>query len=151
PRGVHLVSGFCERLDELQAAFLMAKLPHFAAGQVHRGQAVARYRQQLAATEGVEILETAAGARHAHHLLVVRVPGRDAVLARMHAAGIGASVHYRAPIHLQPACPHLGARGAFPQVEALADSILSLPLYPGISDELVDRCADALAAAIEVT
>lgn len=151
PRGVHVVSGFCERLDELQAAFLMAKLPHFQTGQTHRGQAVARYRQRLAATEGVELLETAAGARHAHHLLVARVPRRDAVLARMHAAGIGASVHYRTPIHLQPACPHLGARGAFPHAEALADNILSLPLYPGISDELVDRCADALATATEVT
>ena len=93
PRGVHVVSGFCERLDELQAAFLMAKLPHFQTGQTHRGQAVARYRQRLAATEGVELLETAAGARHAHHLFVARVPRRDAVLARMHAAGFGASVH----------------------------------------------------------
>ena len=151
PRGVHLVSGFCERLDELQAAFLTAKLPHFQAGQAHRRQAVVRYRQRLAAAEGVELVETAAAARHAHHLLVVRVPRRDAVLARMHVAGIGASVHYRTPIHLQPACPHLGARGAFPHAEALADSILSLPLYPGISEELVDRCADALTTAIEVT
>lgn len=151
PRGVHLVSGFCERLDELQAAFLMAKLPHFQSGQAHRGQAVARYRHRLAATGGVEFLETAVEACHAHHLLVVRVPRRDAVLARIHAAGIGASVHYRTPIHLQPACSHLGARGAFPHAEALADSILSLPLYPGMGDELVDRCADALATAIEVT
>jgi dTDP-4-amino-4,6-dideoxygalactose transaminase len=69
----------------------------------------------------------------------------------MHAAGIGASVHYRTPIHLQPACPQLGARGSFPHAEALADDILSLPLYPGMGDELVDRCADALATAIEVT
>ncbi len=151
PRGVHVVPGFCERLDELQAAFLTAKLPHFQAAQAARRQAAARYRQRLTVMEEVGLLEIAAGARHAHHLLVVRVPRRDAVLAQMHAAGIGASVHYRTPIHLQPACPQLGARGSFPHAEALADDILSLPLYPGMGDELVDRCADALATAIEVT
>ncbi len=151
PRGVHMVPGFCERLDELQAAFLTTKLPHFPAAQASRRQAVARYRQRLTMMDEVVLLETAAGARHAHHLLVVRVPRRDAVLAQMHAAGIGASVHYRTPIHLQPACPQLGARGSFPHAEALADDILSLPLYPGMGDELVDRCADALATAIEVT
>lgn len=151
PRGVHVVPGYCERLDELQAAFLTVKLPHFRVAQAARRQAVAHYCQRLAVMEEVELLETAAGARHAHHLLVARVPRRDAVLARMHAAGIGASVHYRTPIHLQPACPHLGTKGSFPRAESLADTVLSLPLYPGISDELVDRCADALATAIKVT
>jgi dTDP-4-amino-4,6-dideoxygalactose transaminase len=151
PRGVHVVPGFCERLDELQAAFLTTKLPHFQAAQASRRQAVARYRQRLTMMEEVGLLETAAGARHAHHLFVVRVPRRDALLAHMHAAGIGAAVHYRTPIHLQPACPQLGARESFPHAEALADDILSLPLYPGMGDELVDRCVDALATAIEVT
>ena len=151
PRGVHVLPGFCERLDELQAAFLTAKLPHFPAAQAERRRLVARYRRRLAGEEQVELLETAAGARHAHHLLVARVPRRDAVLARLHGAGVGASVHYRTPIHLQPACPDLGAKGAFPHAEALADNIVSLPLYPGMADELVDRCADALVAAIEVT
>lgn len=151
PRGVHVVPGFCERLDALQAAFLSAKLPYFDAAQTARRQAVDRYQQRLAMLEEAELLETAAGARHAHHLLVVRVPNRDAVLAEMHAVGVGAAVHYRTPIHLQPACPQLGDRGTFPHAEALADSILSLPLYPGISDEIVDRCADALATAVEGT
>ncbi|MBW3575947.1 MAG: DegT/DnrJ/EryC1/StrS family aminotransferase [Actinobacteria bacterium] len=151
PRGVHVVPGFCERMDELQAAFLTAKLPYFQAAQAARRQAVARYRQRLATMEGVGLLETAPGACHAHHLLVARVPRRDAVLAEMHALGVGASVHYRTPIHRQPACPQLGDKGAFPHAEALAANVLSLPLYPGITDELVDHCADALAAAVEVT
>ncbi len=151
PRGVHVVPGFCERMDELQAAFLTAKLPYFQAAQAARRQAVARYRQRLATMEEVGLLETAPGACHAHHLLVARVPRRDAVLAEMHALGVGASVHYRTPIHRQPACPQLGDKGAFPHAEALAANVLSLPLYPGISDELVDHCADALATAVEVT
>lgn len=151
PRGVHVVAGFCERLDELQAAFLTAKLPYFPAGQASRRQAVARYRQRLEPAREIQILETAVAARHAHHLLVSRVPRRDAVLDDLHAVGVGASVHYRTPIHLQPACPQLGDKGAFPHAESLADTVLSLPLYPGINDEIVDRCADALAAAVEVT
>ena len=151
PRGVHVVPGFCERLDELQAAFLSAKLPHFRAGQEARRQAVARYRQRLVMMEEVGLLETAAEASHAHHLLVARVPRRDAVLAQLHQAGIGASVHYRTPIHLQPACPNLGGKGAFPHAEALADTVLSLPLFAGITNTLVDRCVDALQTAIELT
>ncbi len=151
-KGVHAVAGFCERLDELQAAFLLAKLPHLPAAQAARQRAVDRYRRRLAELQPVQVLETAAGARHAHHLFVVRVPRRDAVLASLHAAGVGASVHYRTPIHLQPAGRHLGDRGQFPVAETLADSILSLPLYPGIGEAAVDRCVDAVATALgEVT
>ncbi|HEV2071996.1 MAG TPA: DegT/DnrJ/EryC1/StrS family aminotransferase [Acidimicrobiales bacterium] len=148
-KGVHVVAGFCERLDELQAAFLVAKLAHLPAGQAARGRAVEHYRRRLAELRPVQVLETAAGARHAHHLLVVKVPRRDAVLASLHAAGVGASVHYRTPIHLQPAGRHLGHQGQFPVAEALADSILSLPLYPGMSEVLVDRCVKALATALD--
>lgn len=149
-KGIHVVAGFCERLDELQAAFLNAKLAHFATAQAARAQAVARYRERLEAMEQVGVLDTAPGAHHAHHLFVVRVPRRDAVLASMTSAGIGASVHYRTPIHLQPAFPDLGARGRFPCAERLASSVLSLPLYPAITEAQIDRCADALADALEV-
>ncbi len=147
-----MVAGFCERLDELQAAFLLAKLPHLPAAQAARQRAVDRYRRRLAELQPVQVLETAPGAGHAHHLFVVRVPRRDAVLASLHAAGVGASVHYRTPIHLQPAGRHLGDRGQFPVAETLADSILSLPLYPGIGEAAVDRCVDAVVTALgEVT
>ncbi len=148
-KGVHVVSGFCERLDELQAAFLTAKLPHFGAAQAARAGAVGRYLQRLEPMEEVRVLETAVGAHHAHHLFVVRVPHRDAVLASLNAAAIGASVHYRTPIHLQPAFPDLGLRGQFPCAEALAGSILSLPLYPAITEGQIDRCVAALAEALE--
>jgi dTDP-4-amino-4,6-dideoxygalactose transaminase len=148
-KGVHVVAGFCERLDELQAAFLLAKLAHLPAAQAARRRAVDHYRRRLAEVDGVELLETAPDARHAHHLFVVRVPRRDAVLASLHAAGVGASVHYRTPIHLQPAGRHLGEPGQFPGAEALADSVLSLPLYAGISEALLDRCVEALATALE--
>lgn len=148
-KGVHVVAGFCERLDELQAAFLVAKLAHLPSAQAARERAVEHYRRRLAELHPVQVMETAVGALHAHHLLVVRVPQRDAVLASLHAAGVGASVHYRTPIHLQPGGRHLGDQGQFPVAEALAGSILSLPLYPGMSEALVDRCVEALASALE--
>jgi dTDP-4-amino-4,6-dideoxygalactose transaminase len=147
-KGVHVMAGFCERLDELQAAFLVAKLAHFPPAQVARRRTVDYYRRCLADLQHVQVLATAPGATHAHHLFVVRVPHRDAVLASLHAAGVGASVHYRTPIHLQPAGRHLGAPGQFPAAEALAGSILSLPLYPGMSQALVDCCVEALASAV---
>ncbi|MDP9418714.1 MAG: DegT/DnrJ/EryC1/StrS family aminotransferase, partial [Actinomycetota bacterium] len=150
-KGVHLLSGLCERLDELQAAFLTAKLSHFGAGQAARAEAVARYRERLEGIDDVEVVETASGAGHAHHLLVVRVPRRDDVLSSLHAAGVGASVHYPTPIHLQPAFPDLGRRGQFPRAEALTGSVLSLPLYPAITEAQIDRCVDALAEALEAT
>src|ERR671916_75730 len=66
------------------------------------------------------------------HLYVVRVARRDDVLARLHGAGIGAGIHYPAPLHLTGAFGHLGKAGDFPVAERLAERILSLPLFPGI-------------------
>ena len=147
-KGVHVLTGYCERLDELQAAFLTAKLPSFPAAQAARSHAATRYHENLATVEDVQLLETDEGAQHAHHLVVVRVPERDSVLAAMRACGVGASVHYPTPIHLQPACPHLGKTGMFPSAEALSETVLSLPIYPGMADAVVDRCSDALALAV---
>ncbi|MGI9121229.1 MAG: DegT/DnrJ/EryC1/StrS family aminotransferase [Acidimicrobiales bacterium] len=151
PRSVHLLSGFCDRLDELQAAFLSAKLPHLAVAQRARVQAVARYQGLLTELGEVQPLEVAGPAGHAHHLLVVQVPRRDAVLRALHGAGIGASVHYRTPIHLQPAWKSMGKPGQFPEAERLARSVLSLPLYPSISSDQIDRCVQSLRQAMEAT
>jgi dTDP-4-amino-4,6-dideoxygalactose transaminase len=81
--------------------------------------------------------------------MVVRTPDRDRVLAELHAKGIGAGVHYPTPIHLQPAWTHLGMRPcSVPHAEALAKSVLSLPLYSQMSSEQVERCVTALAEAV---
>ena len=83
------------------------------------------------------------------HLYVVRVPRRDAVLRSLHAAGIGAGVHYSVPIHLQGAFRHLGhQRGDFPAAEAAADQVLSLPLFPEITPEQQERVVAALTSAL---
>ena len=88
------------------------------------------------------------------HLYVVRLLGRDAafrdtVRQRLAEAGVESGIHYPVPLHLQPAYAHLGYRaGDFPVAERLAAEILSLPMFPEITDEQQDEVVSALAAAL---
>ena len=85
------------------------------------------------------------GNAHVWHLYVVRVAERDRVLAGLHAAGIGAGLHYPTPVHLLPAFAHLGlGRGSFPVAERLAGEILSLPMYPGLDAGAIQRVVGTL-------
>jgi dTDP-4-amino-4,6-dideoxygalactose transaminase len=145
----HVVSGWCARLDGLQAAFLSVKLRHLDQWQRKRDRAAAHYRSHLVNVPGVKQLVVCPRARHVHHLFVVRVPQRDAVLECLRTADVHAAVHYPTPIHLQPAFRDLGLRGDFPHAEALAASIISLPLFPAISRHQLDRCIEALTDAVE--
>jgi dTDP-4-amino-4,6-dideoxygalactose transaminase len=87
--------------------------------------------------------------RDVYHLFVVEVPERNRVLKALRAAGIGAGVHYPTPIHLQPGWRHLGyARGDFPVGERLADTCLSLPCFPSLTEEEQTRVAAALRGAL---
>jgi len=145
----HPETGFNSRLDTLQAVVLSAKLRRLARWNEERRAAAALYGEMLSALDGVELPSAAPGNEHVWHLYVVRVPERDRVLDRLHAAGIGAGVHYPKPVHLQGAFAHLGHRpGDFPVTEAAAASILSLPLYPGITEGQQEQVVDALRAAL---
>ena len=89
------------------------------------------------------------GNEHVWHLYVVRVPDRDRVIKELHAAGIGAGIHYPVPVHLTPAFAGLGyAEGAFPVAERLARELLSLPLFPEITQVQQEHVASVLTAAI---
>ena len=145
----HTVSGYNHRMDGLQGAFLSVKLKRLDEMQALRDAAVRRYQHALAAVSGARLLRTQPGARCVHHLMVVRVDNRDRIVAELQESGVGASVHYPRPIHLEPAWRERGgAPGQFPNAEALAASVLSLPLYPGITDEQIDYSVEMLAAAI---
>lgn len=147
-RHVHEVVGVNSRLDTLQAVVLRAKLRRLAGWNDERRAAAAHYQRALAGTAAL-LPAAADGNVHVWHLFVVRVPERDRVLAALHAAGIGAGIHYPVPIHLQPAFAHLGHRaGDFPRAEAAATEILSLPLFPGITTEQQDRVVDTLREAL---
>jgi dTDP-4-amino-4,6-dideoxygalactose transaminase len=152
----HDVPGFNSRLDGLQAVVLRAKLARLADGNAARRAAASRYDALLAdlADAGRVVLPvTAPGNLHVWHLYVVQVVGadRDDVVGKLNAEGIGAGVHYPAPVHLTPAYRHLGhRRGDFPNAEQAADRILSLPLYPQITPEQQQRVVDTLADALGI-
>jgi dTDP-3-amino-3,4,6-trideoxy-alpha-D-glucose transaminase len=145
----HSEEGFNYRLDGLQAAVLRVKLRHLDAWNAERRRAAGWYAQRLAAVPGVVLPGTAPWAEHVFHLFVVRVADRDRVIARLQERGVGAGIHYPVPLHLQPAYAHLGHReGDFPVTERVAKEIISLPIYPEITEEQVDRVCDALRESL---
>ncbi|MCS6844628.1 MAG: DegT/DnrJ/EryC1/StrS family aminotransferase [Caldilineales bacterium] len=145
---VHEEVGFGHRLDALQAAILSAKLPHLDAANAARRRLAARYSQLLADTD-LALPSAPAHVTPVFHLYVVRTPRRDQVLAHLQQRGIGAGVHYPLPLHLQPAYRFLGHQpGQFPVAEAAAGQVLSLPLFPEMTEEQQDRVVSALREAL---
>ena len=131
--------GVNSRLDELQAAILRVKLRHLDAANEERRRRAALYDEAL---KGVAVPATMPWAEPVYHLYVVETDGRDELKAALAAAGVGSDVHYPLPSHLQPACADLGlSKGALPVTERLADRVLSLPMYPELPLEHVERVA----------
>jgi dTDP-4-amino-4,6-dideoxygalactose transaminase len=136
---VHGVIGFNSRLDGLQAAVLRLKLQRLEQWNVRRRTLAACYRAGLANLAGITLPVAAPEREHVYHLFVVRCRERDALQAHLAAAGITATVHYPAPLHLQAAYAGLGCRaGDFPAAEAAAREVLALPMYPELSEEAVE-------------
>ncbi|MCC7536976.1 MAG: DegT/DnrJ/EryC1/StrS family aminotransferase [Deltaproteobacteria bacterium] len=145
----HPETGFNSRLDTLQAVVLSAKLALLARWNDERRRAARRYDALLADVSNVTLPATLPGNEHVWHLYVVRVPRRDEVLAKLQSAGIGAGIHYPVPIHLQGAYAHLGhSEGDFPVSERAAKEILSLPMFPGITEAQQERVATELRRAV---
>jgi dTDP-4-amino-4,6-dideoxygalactose transaminase len=145
----HAVVGFNSRLDTLQAVVLSAKLSRLADWNERRRAAAARYSEMLSGLDDLIVPTTLKGNEHVWHLYVVRVPRRDAVLHALQSAGIGSAIHYPVPIHLQPAFEDLGLlAGAFPVSEAAAEAMLSLPLYPHITQAEQEHVVETLIAAM---
>jgi dTDP-4-amino-4,6-dideoxygalactose transaminase len=145
----HEVIGVNSRLDALQAVVLSAKLRRLAGWNAARRAAALRYDQLLAGVAEVVRPRVLDGNEHVWHLYVVRVPDRDQVIKELHAAGIGAGIHYPVPVHLSSAFVGLGyAEGAFPVAERAAREVLSLPLFPEITPAQQERVVSALIAAV---
>jgi dTDP-4-amino-4,6-dideoxygalactose transaminase len=148
----HEIKGFNSRLDTLQAAILSVKLRHLAAWNDARRTAAGWYRSALNGCPGLALpVEAPWTGRHAYHLFVARLLERDRdVVARgLAARGVQTVVHYPVPIHLQKAYSELGLRpGAFPCAETAARTILSLPMFPEITQTQVAYVADSLRAVL---
>jgi dTDP-4-amino-4,6-dideoxygalactose transaminase len=146
----HEVIGVNSRLDALQAVVLSAKLRRLAGWNAARQAAAQRYDDLLAGVADVITPRVLDGNEHVWHLYVVRVPDRDRVIKELHAAGIGAGIHYPVPVHLASAAASLGyAAGAFPVAERAAREVLSLPLFPGITPAQQERVVTVLIAALQ--
>jgi len=145
----HERTGVNSRLDALQAAVLSVKLRHLDDWNASRRRLAAGYDALLEGVDGVETPFVAPNRESVFHLYVIQVDDRDAVLARLKAGGIGAGVHYPIPLHLQPALKGLGYRvGDFPISERAAGRVLSLPLYPELTDGAQERVVEALKGAL---
>lgn len=145
----HEVVGVNSRLDAVQAAVLSAKLERLAAWNDMRRAAAARYDALLGDVPGVQLPRQAEGNTDVWHLYVVQVQERDRVLHELNEAGIGAGIHYPVPVHLTGAFAHLGfGPGSFPVAEQAAGRILSLPIFPHITDEQQQRVAASLKRAL---
>ena len=139
----HVERGINSRLDELQAAILRVKLGHLRAWHERRNAIAATYDRTLAGTP-LRPLGRLPGREHAFHLYVVRARDRDGLADALAARGVRTLIHYPRPIHLQQAYRELGDGPVSLAIsERLAGEVLSLPLYPELSDEQVAHVAAA--------
>lgn len=145
PRYHHRIVGTTARLDALQAALLRVKLRRLDAANDARRRLGAALREGLAGTS-VQLPKAAhADGDHVYHLFVVRTAQRDALRDHLDAHGVSSAVHYPFPIHRTEAYADLGlAQGSLPVAERLAQEILTLPLFPTMSDQDVARIVDAV-------
>ena len=141
------------RMDAIQAAVLLAKLPYLKAWNERRRAIAARYGERLSEAAGsgrLTLPREAPGQRHVYHQYVVRVPDRDGVRERMAARGIATAVFYPVPLHRQECFADLGYReGAFPEAEKAAREVLALPNFAGLTNDEVDRVAEALIDSLQ--
>jgi len=146
----HLLQGFNYRIDTLQAAILRAKLAHLEEWNEARRRRAAAYRGLLGDLDLVLPYEPE-HVRAVYHLFVVRLQERDALAKYLRERGISTGIHYPIPLHLQPACRHLGYKeGDFPITEECARQVLSLPMYPELTQAQIQEVVRAIKEFLEV-
>ena len=140
----HLLRGYNYRMEGFQGAVLRVKLRHLESWTETRRAIVRQYDNLLADCDLQTPIEMP-WARHVYHVYTVRSRTRDSLQAALTDEGIQTGIHYPIPVHLQPAYADLGyGPGAFPQAEAAAKEVLSLPLYPELSSQAVAQVAEAV-------
>jgi dTDP-4-amino-4,6-dideoxygalactose transaminase len=141
----HEVLGINSRLDTLQAAFLQVKLKHLGEWNSERARIASYYDFHL---EGVVTPTVRPGFTHAYHQYTIRSGRRDDIRRSLEEVGIASAVYYPVPLHLQPCFEYLGyGNGDFPASEQAAAEVLSLPIFPGMTREEMDRVCDAVNGA----
>ncbi|GAA4916726.1 DegT/DnrJ/EryC1/StrS family aminotransferase [Streptomonospora salina] len=139
--------GHNSKMDDLQAAVLLAKLPHLDTDIDRRAELAAAYTERLRGLPGVlrlpTVVERAAETGPVFYVYLAEFDRRDELAAHLARHGVGTETYYPVPLHLQPCFAHLGYRkGDFPNAEAACERALALPLYPDLTVDEVDRvCA----------
>jgi dTDP-4-amino-4,6-dideoxygalactose transaminase len=143
-RYYHDELGFNSRLDEIQAALLRVKLRYLDAWQARRREIAARYDELLANVDVVTPY-VRPGVMHVYHQYTIRVPRRDELHQFLRERSIGSMIYYPLPLHLQVMYRDLGyAEGSLPVSEQAGREVLSLPMYPELTDDQVQMVADAI-------
>jgi dTDP-4-amino-4,6-dideoxygalactose transaminase len=146
----HEIIGFNSRLDEIQATFLTVKLKYINALTNERKRIAHNYNELLNGIGDLILPQVHPLADHVYHLYVVRTGQRDNLQKHLEANGIGTLVHYPTPPHLQPAYEKLGyKKGDFSIAEELADTSLSLPLFPGMDDGQIENVVKTIRSFYE--
>ncbi|MFU8831265.1 MAG: DegT/DnrJ/EryC1/StrS family aminotransferase, partial [Wenzhouxiangella sp.] len=143
----HEQIGYNSRLDEIQATILRVKLAHIEAFNRERRRVAATYKRLLARTPLVMPHEDGIG-EHVYHQFTVLAPDgrRDGLMKALEAESIASAIYYRTPLHQQPAFS--GARhGDLPVAERISEQCLSLPIYPELADDQIERIAKVITAA----
>ncbi|OUL37199.1 erythromycin biosynthesis sensory transduction protein eryC1 [Nostoc sp. T09] len=152
----HIEAGTNSRLDTLQAAILLKKLPYLSKWNCDRYSIAQQYNQELLplASAGIIPLQNHSVTGHIYHLYVIKIDDscaltRQQIQDQLTADGIQTGIHYPIPCHLQPAFTNLGYQiGDFPQAEKLAKQILSLPMYPGLSNGQIQEVVAAITSTL---
>jgi dTDP-4-amino-4,6-dideoxygalactose transaminase len=144
-RYVSEITGMNSRLDEVQAAVLRMKLRQLDK-ENERRRAIAAIYDEMLATRALELPTVRGDVTHVYHQYVVQCERRDEWRAHLREQGIGTLIHYPVPIHLQPAyCNRVAVqRDGLPVTEEAARRVMSLPMFPQLSDEQVRRVAAAI-------
>jgi dTDP-4-amino-4,6-dideoxygalactose transaminase len=146
----HVMEGINSRLDGLQAAILSAKLIHIHDWTRRRQTVALMYDEALAGMNGVTLPKVRKGATHVYHLYVIQVEKRDDLMKHLASKGVGTAVHYPTALPLMPAYQHLGKkREDYPVASHNQDRILSLPIYPEMSRDMVLYVTSAIKEFFE--
>jgi len=143
-KNIHDIIGSTNRLDNLQAAVLRVKLKYLEGWNESRRNNARLYKKYLRDLE-LELPEEIGNRKHVYHLYVIKVNNRDKIREKLFERGVATGIHYPVPIHLQPAYDFLGyKKGDLPVAEETANSILSLPMFPELTEEQIKYICSSL-------
>jgi len=148
----HAFIGYNSRLDEMQAAILRVKLKYLDKWIDERRRNAKEYSNMLSEMDDVTPPNERSYAKHVYYLYVIRIKHRDNVQKWLSSKGISTGIHYPTPVHLQEAYKHLGLReGDFPVVEECSRQILSLPMFPELTEDEIQYVCQSIAEFVEGT